>query len=331
MSKLLTISIPTYNRYGFLKTCLEQLLPQVAAAPAEVEVLITDNCSQDETEAYVRQLANKYPFLKYHRNTENIGYVGNQLNCFLFPETTYTAILCDDDVYLHGAVPTLLNTLRSKTYALVALNYYSFTKNFATPNKTDYAPTGNKLFERAYDIMNYPSVGHYSGLVFHTQQAQQMVQQSLNRHNRDYYENLRGVIFDVALRVTAASTDPAFFIGERILANYQQAELDYNSLKHLCIDYYNYFAALQQEGVITKSDLLYRKGLVQQRLLRNIFSSLSATKKSDMDELWSELKNTGLLDKKLEGKSRLLFAMARRPATHLLMKGVYASYKRLKK
>lgn len=68
---LLSICIPTFNRVDTLMVVLER----ITADPDfdnEVEIVISDNCSTDETEIQVRKMASKYHNIKYYRNDEDV-------------------------------------------------------------------------------------------------------------------------------------------------------------------------------------------------------------------------------------------------------------------
>lgn len=69
--KLLSLCIPTYNRVGTLKIMLECIVRN-PDFDEEVEIVISDNCSTDDTEVQVRKLASEYPNIKYYRNQENV-------------------------------------------------------------------------------------------------------------------------------------------------------------------------------------------------------------------------------------------------------------------
>ena len=45
----LTIGIPTWNRAETLRDCVERIAPQVAPLAGQVEILVADNASPDET------------------------------------------------------------------------------------------------------------------------------------------------------------------------------------------------------------------------------------------------------------------------------------------
>lgn len=66
---LLSICIPTYNRAG----CLEKTLNSIVAImDDDIEIVISDNCSTDNTEEVCRRFANDYTNIKYFRNEINV-------------------------------------------------------------------------------------------------------------------------------------------------------------------------------------------------------------------------------------------------------------------
>ena len=87
---ILTICIPTYNRANYLNVCLQNLLPQVDKYKEDIEVIVIDNNSTDETNLIVNKYLNDYSFLKYHINESNIGYTGNQIMAYTLPNGFYT-------------------------------------------------------------------------------------------------------------------------------------------------------------------------------------------------------------------------------------------------
>ena len=50
---LLSICIPTYNRAELLRSALLSLVPQVKESGGEVELVVSDNCSTDDTRRVV--------------------------------------------------------------------------------------------------------------------------------------------------------------------------------------------------------------------------------------------------------------------------------------
>jgi len=203
-----------------------------------IEIVISDNASTDSTEQVVNKYKSISNNINYIRNNENLGYVGNQISCFKNATGKYIAILCDDDIYTNGTIHAILNVINKKEYSFIALNYYSFYENPEKPiGGAFFAPNKNVEFSRAYDVHNYPSVGHFSGYVFNSSLAKTALQASLGRQTIDYYEKGRGILFDVAARATLGSDLSSYFIGTRFLAARAPMDVDYDSLFHLCIDY----------------------------------------------------------------------------------------------
>lgn len=69
---LLSICIPTYNRADYLDKTLATILPQAKMAYEEVEVIVSDNASTDNTYDIVKKYQSDYDCLYYSKNIENI-------------------------------------------------------------------------------------------------------------------------------------------------------------------------------------------------------------------------------------------------------------------
>lgn len=76
---LLSICIPTYNRCEVLKMALQSLVSDAAfGASDEIEIIISDNHSTDQTEAVAMAFVTAYPGrIFYHCNESNIGAEAN--------------------------------------------------------------------------------------------------------------------------------------------------------------------------------------------------------------------------------------------------------------
>lgn len=71
MKPLLSVCIPTYNRCDILYDCIKSIVTD-EDFNSEVELVISDNCSTDETRFVVKDFMDKYPNIKYFRNEKNI-------------------------------------------------------------------------------------------------------------------------------------------------------------------------------------------------------------------------------------------------------------------
>lgn len=330
MGKILSICIPTYNRAELLKECLEILLPQILCFESEVDVYVSDNCSNDSTEEVVSAFIFRYPFLKYNKNAKNLGYSGNQVKCFQLAQTKYLAILSDDDLYIPESIEYLLTQIRDKNYSFVAMNYFGFKKKFEKPFKTDYASSDNKMFARAYDILNYPSVGHFSGFIYNMEVFSYYFNEILNNYSLEYYEKHRGIINDLVNKSLSKTKIPSFFIGKRLMAARAPFIVDYDTLNHLCIDYYEYYLQLNKDGIIQSTDLEYRKKLVQDWLPKALITTLYKFNATKRNEYYVILRSLGLIELHNEKKIRIIFSIFEYRIVRLLFSFLHPKIKWIK-
>jgi glycosyltransferase involved in cell wall biosynthesis len=91
---LVTIAIPTFNRADqFLKDALESALSQTYK---NIEIVVSDNCSSDNTEELIRGYKDKR--IRYYRQDENIGPFKNMNFCLEKAQGVYFLMLHDDDL-----------------------------------------------------------------------------------------------------------------------------------------------------------------------------------------------------------------------------------------
>lgn len=147
----LTISIPTYNRSNYLGDTLQQLHSELANFnPGEVEVIVSDNASPDNTEKIVSDAIKSGLVIRYIRNSENIGSDANIAQCFNQANGNYVLILGDDDLFVDGSLNWLMGKLASSEYGLVCMRSYGFNADF----RKEYPGTWGKDIE-------YSNVGEY--------------------------------------------------------------------------------------------------------------------------------------------------------------------------
>jgi len=90
---LVTIAIPTYNRAsGYLRNAIECALKQTYP---NIELVISDNCSSDNTEEIVTGYAD--PRIRYFRQDVNIGANNNFNFCVEKAKGSYFLLFHDDD------------------------------------------------------------------------------------------------------------------------------------------------------------------------------------------------------------------------------------------
>lgn len=120
---ILSICIPTYNRANFLKNSLDSLYKQLNKNNQNyVEVMVSNNCSTDNTDLVVQSYLQKGMPITYFKNKENLGPDGNFLQCIYQAKGKYVLLLGDDDLLLDGSVDTLIEILSRNDYGIVYLS-----------------------------------------------------------------------------------------------------------------------------------------------------------------------------------------------------------------
>ena len=114
-SPTVTVCIPTYNRSALLRSSLQSVLWQ---SLRDVEVIVSDNASTDDTEDVVRSFRD--PRVVYDRNPENVGLFANLSRCLRLGSGRYRVVLPDDDLMLPGNLARKVEFLeRHPTAAMV--------------------------------------------------------------------------------------------------------------------------------------------------------------------------------------------------------------------
>lgn len=148
---LLSICIPTFNRAQLLKEALKSILAQIDPVSADqVEIVISDNASTDETAAVVDQIrgGSGWP-IKYFKNEQNFGF---DANCLLAAERAsgqYLWLFGSDDLLAAGALRNVIQELKGPDQADLYLG-----------EKEDFYSVPEKPM-RFRRIMKYPN-----GMVF---------------------------------------------------------------------------------------------------------------------------------------------------------------------
>lgn len=120
MEKTLSILLPTYKR----AKCIGEQLSRLSRLPSDVldrvEIIVSDNCSPDDTQSVVESFKDKLDF-QYIRNKENIGPDRNFLQLLHSGTARYEWLLGDDDYLAGENMEELLRLLEGSDYGLVHL------------------------------------------------------------------------------------------------------------------------------------------------------------------------------------------------------------------
>jgi glycosyltransferase involved in cell wall biosynthesis len=116
-----SVCMVTYNRARQLPKTIDSLLAQ---SFADFELVISDDCSTDETEEICREYARCDSRIRYRRNERNVGMPGNLNVSLQAANGDYLANLHDGDVYRSDLVAKWKAALDSLPSAGFVFNTY---------------------------------------------------------------------------------------------------------------------------------------------------------------------------------------------------------------
>lgn len=113
-SKLVSVIIPTYNRENTIKACLESVLQQTYT---NIEVIVVDDCSQDNTCDVVKEI--KDSRLHYYKLDKNRRACYARNYGFEHSNGEYIAFQDSDDIWHKDKIQKQINYLENKKYDFV--------------------------------------------------------------------------------------------------------------------------------------------------------------------------------------------------------------------
>lgn len=120
---ILSICISTYNRSDWLAVSLKNLFTILPNVSDEIEVVVTDNASTDNTGEIVKPYQARQDF-RYRRNDQNVGMLGNLEETVFNSRGKYVWVLGDDDIIRSGTIERILAVIQDQSdLSLIYLNY----------------------------------------------------------------------------------------------------------------------------------------------------------------------------------------------------------------
>ncbi len=143
---LLSICIPTYNRSKRLINSIESIIKQPEFTPENVEIVVSDNCSPDDTQEVMKKYTDKYTNIHYFRNDKNVTMEN-------FPIVMSEAIglfrkLSNDTcIYIEGSLNKILTLIKENEVEKPSM-FFLYKKN----KKNEYIYSLEKFL---YSVEHY--------------------------------------------------------------------------------------------------------------------------------------------------------------------------------
>lgn len=170
---LLSICIPTYNRATCLKECLESIVSQFndEGVLNQVEVVISDNASTDNTVEIVKEFQKNFSNIYYSKNETNLGFDRNLLKVVERSVGEYCLTLGDDDGFLPNTLSILINKIQTLRAPYFMLNTWGYDHDLIHPvvphpnRKIKEDIIYDSLMDFVKSIDNYVDlVGNFGGM-----------------------------------------------------------------------------------------------------------------------------------------------------------------------
>lgn len=134
---LLSIAIPTRNRAKELSECLQSFVTEIGKLNENIEIVVSDNASNDNTQSVLQGFSSAYNFIKYVVMEKNVVFDLNLLSAIEHSSGKYIWTFSDDDIIMYGALATICEiiTKHEPNYIITKYNQFSVIN-------------GNKVFAR---------------------------------------------------------------------------------------------------------------------------------------------------------------------------------------
>lgn len=146
----LTVGIPTHNGSMYIKEAINSILSQLDGIKQnQLEILVSDNASTDNTEEIINEYMVQYPnIISYYKNDVNMGYDRNVDLVFKRAKGKYVKLLGDDDTLIKNSLNGMFRII--STYPELGVILHSIT--FIDANNNKKTETAKAISENLFCI-----------------------------------------------------------------------------------------------------------------------------------------------------------------------------------
>lgn len=125
----LSIAFPTYNGALYIQEALDSIISQLDDIDEEVEIVVSDNASTDNTCDIVKEYQKIYPnLITYYKNDENLGPDRNYDLAVRRAKGEFVWLFSDDDKIRDSGINKVINVINKyPNIAAIFMNYESIT------------------------------------------------------------------------------------------------------------------------------------------------------------------------------------------------------------
>lgn len=185
----ITILVPTYNHAKYIAEAIQSLREQTIIASCKV--IISDDCSSDDTFAIARGLTRDLPNFEVRQNAPNLGIMEHYRLLATLVDTQYLAILEGDD-YWHATDKLELQRSLMDSHPEIPLCFTAcVVKDEATGVKwhhPGWAPDRHRIVH-FLDMLNFNPVATFSNCFYRTAPFAEAVNRADAKRGYDWLLN----------------------------------------------------------------------------------------------------------------------------------------------
>jgi glycosyltransferase involved in cell wall biosynthesis len=117
---MISIILTSYNSEGFIARTLQSVLAQTYK---DIEVIIVNDCSMDNTEQVIKNIASRDSRIRYYRNEINVGAGLSRRRAISEMRGEYMTFLDHDDLLKPDAIETMVNTIQSNDVDVIVQGF----------------------------------------------------------------------------------------------------------------------------------------------------------------------------------------------------------------
>ena len=135
MTPKVSICVPTYNGEKYLPDCLESIISQTFS---DFELLIIDDCSNDNTVNIIQNYAEKDRRIRLIQNRQNLGLIGNWNRCLENAYGEWIKFVFQDDMIAPNCLAAMLQASRNNVPIIFSQRELLFDSNVPSKIRKQY-------------------------------------------------------------------------------------------------------------------------------------------------------------------------------------------------
>ncbi|MCK5814993.1 MAG: glycosyltransferase [Flavobacteriaceae bacterium] len=150
-----SVIIPVYNVQKYLFKCLDSVVNQ---SLQNIEIIIINDCSPDNSEEIINQFSKKDDRIRYFKNKNNIGIGYTRNDALLKAKGEYICFLDSDDYIELNSLEKLYKKSKEEDLDILEGRYYKIEKNLKsiypkTHQQIESVITGQEYVDQLSSIM----------------------------------------------------------------------------------------------------------------------------------------------------------------------------------